>query len=81
MAGTRFGDAEPMQNDKISGRPWWVAGAVTAFGSAILCRELIRSGTVPEGLLNSWWGELSQTALAVAAAGTVAYCLRRAYRR
>ncbi|MDI6103092.1 hypothetical protein QLQ12_31205 [Actinoplanes sp. NEAU-A12] len=70
-----------MQKDKTSARPWWIVAAVTVFGSALLCRVLIRSGTIAEGQWDSWWGRLSQMALTAAAAGLALYFLHRAYRR
>lgn len=70
-----------MTNDKQTRRNWLIGAAVAILGACVVARELLRSGTVGEGLVRHWYGETAFTVLFLAAVGAAMYLLHRAYRR
>ncbi|MBO4159262.1 MULTISPECIES: hypothetical protein [Micromonospora] len=45
-----------------------------------MTEELLRSGTLADGLLDHWWGHVGSTALLLGGVGAGLYFLHRAYR-
>ena len=70
-----------MTNDNASNRGWWVGAAVAVLAAGVIVRELVRSGTVADGLLSHWYGQAGLTAVVLLVAATALYLLHRAYRR
>jgi hypothetical protein len=80
-ASARSATLISMTNNNGSRRRRLVCAAVAVFGAGVIGRELIRSGTVAEGLLTHWYGHAGVTAIVFVTAGTGMYLLHRAYRR
>jgi hypothetical protein len=70
-----------MTNENASRRRWWVGAAVAVFAAGVVGRELVRSGTVAEGLLSHWYGHVGSAVVVLVVTGTGLYLLHRAYRR
>jgi hypothetical protein len=53
---------------------------MVVLAAAVTMEELLRSGTLAEGLLDHWWGHVGSTALLIGGVGAASYFLHRAYR-
>ncbi|MEU1605741.1 hypothetical protein [Micromonospora matsumotoense] len=69
-----------MTSDRNTGRRGWIVAAIVVLAAAVVMEELLRSGTVADGLLDHWWGHVGSTALLLGGVGTGMYFLHRAYR-
>ena len=69
-----------MTNENVT-RRIWVAAAVVILGAGVVGRELVRSGTVGEGLLSTWYGQVGLSVVAFAVVGVAGLLMNRAYRR
>ncbi|MEU1883958.1 hypothetical protein [Micromonospora sp. WMMD987] len=69
-----------MTSDRTTGRRGWLVAAMVVLAAAVTMEELLRSGTLAEGLLDHWWGHVGSTALLIGGVGAASYFLHRAYR-
>ncbi|MGC5660334.1 hypothetical protein ACN261_08000 [Micromonospora sp. WMMD723] len=69
-----------MTSDRNTGRRGWIAAAIAVLAVAVVMEELLRSGTLAEGLLDHWWGHVGSTVLLLGGVGAGLYFLHRAYR-
>ena len=66
-----------MTNDKKR----WLGAAIVAGAAGTVGGKLVQSGTIADDLVRHWYGQVGLSAVALAVAAIVLFCLDRAYRR